>query len=59
MRLALDMYEAGEHMLRQRFRREHPDATSEDVDAEVNAWLHWRPGAVAGDCAGRPSCRFS
>jgi Rv0078B-related antitoxin len=58
MRLALDMYEMGETLLRGRLRRERPTATSDDIDAEVRAWLLRRPGAVYGDSAGRPSHRF-
>ena len=52
------MYEAGEQMLRQRLRRERPAASGAEIDAEVNAWLLVRPGAVDGDCPGRPSQRF-
>jgi Rv0078B-related antitoxin len=59
MRLALDMYEVGEKLLRQRLRRERPTATSDDIDADVCAWLLRRPGAVYGDSAGRPSRRFA
>lgn len=58
LRVALDLYEAGVQMLRQRLRRERPAASETEIDAAVNAWLLVRPGAVDGDCIGRPSHRF-
>jgi hypothetical protein len=58
LRLALDMYEAGEQMLRQRLRRERPDVTPDELDAEINSWLRTRPGAATGDSPGHPSRRF-
>ncbi|HEU4350009.1 MAG TPA: hypothetical protein VFR35_19705 [Actinoplanes sp.] len=58
LRLALDMYEVGEQMLRQRLRRERPGASTSEIDAEVSAWLLNRPGATNGDSTGRPSHRF-
>lgn len=58
MRLALDMYEVGERMQRARLRREHPDATDEQIEALVQEWLRHRPGAEFGDAVGRPSRRF-
>jgi hypothetical protein len=58
MRVALDMYEVGEQMVRQRLRRERPAATPTEIDAEVTAWRLRRPGAEHGDSAGAPSQRF-
>lgn len=58
MRVAMDMYEVGEQMLRQRLRRERPAAAGADIDAEVVAWRLHRPGAEHGDSAGAPSQRF-
>lgn len=58
LRLALDMYDVGEQMLRQRLKRERPTAGEAEIDAEVNTWLLTRPGAQYGDCLGRPSHRF-
>lgn len=58
LRVALDMYEFAERMQRARLRRLNPDATDEDVEAEVRAWRLRRPGAPLGDAAGRPSYRF-
>ncbi|MGQ0773855.1 MAG: hypothetical protein ACT4NY_05475 [Pseudonocardiales bacterium] len=56
-RAALELYEVGEHMLRQRLRRERPDASAQDIDAKIAAWLQRRPGAEHGDHPGPPSAR--
>jgi hypothetical protein len=58
VRLTLDMYEFGERMQRARLRRENPNATEEEVQALIEAWLSDRPGAEFGDAVGRPSGRF-
>jgi hypothetical protein len=58
MRVALDMYEVGQQMLRQRLRRERPAAADVEIDIEVTAWRLRRPGAEHGDSAGVPSQRF-
>jgi Rv0078B-related antitoxin len=55
--LALELYEVGERMLRQRLRRERPHATPEEIDAEVGRWLRRRPGAEYGDHPGQRSAR--
>jgi Rv0078B-related antitoxin len=36
---ALEMHEFGVALYRQRMRREHPQASEEEVDAMVRAWL--------------------
>ncbi len=53
-RLALDMAEAGLQLYRQRMRREHPNASDEEIEAEVQGWLMRRPG----DYPGPPSSRL-
>jgi hypothetical protein len=58
LQLALNMYEMGETFVRQRLRRQRPDADPEDIEAEVRAWRTSRPGAPHGDAVGRPSRRF-
>jgi len=58
LRIALDMYEFGEQLQRQRLRRNNPNATEAEVEAEVRAWRLRRPGAPDGDCSGRVSRRF-
>lgn len=58
LRAALELYELGEQMYRQRLRRDRPGADELEIEAEVLAWLQRRPGAEHGDCVGPPSCRF-
>lgn len=58
LRLALDLYEVGERMQRQRLRRLRPDATAAEIEDELRAWRQRRPGAPAGDHPGTPSHRF-
>jgi hypothetical protein len=54
VRCALELYELAERMLEQRLRREHPEWSLADVDAEIERWLLRRPGAEFGDGVGRP-----
>jgi hypothetical protein len=59
LRIALDMYEFGERMQRARLLRDRPDASSVDIESEIQAWLLSRPEAPFGDAVGRPSDRFA
>lgn len=52
LRLAFDLYEAGEEMMRLNLRRRHPQASPSEIEALVQAWLMERPGAERGDAAG-------
>ncbi len=52
--LALDLYDLGERMLRQKLRRRRPEATDAEIDAAITAWLVHRPGAEHGDGDGVP-----
>ncbi len=54
LRLALDLFESGVALVRQRLRRERPSATEDEIEAAVVAWLRTRPGAEHGDAVGRP-----
>lgn len=54
LRTAFDLYEAGVRMKRQQLRREHPEASEEEIRRLVNAWLQERPGAEHGDAWGEP-----
>lgn len=54
MRIAFELHELAEAMLRQGWLRRHPGATEPEVEAAVSAWLASRPGAEHGDCEGRP-----
>lgn len=58
LRLALDLYEVGEAMVRQRVRRDHPGIDEAGVNARVRAWLRHRPGAEFGDHPGPRSSRI-
>ena len=53
-RLALDLYEAGEAMMRRQLERRHPGAPPEEIERMLVEWLRERPGAPNGDSAGRP-----
>jgi len=54
LRLALDLFETGEALMRQRLRQEHPALTEAEIEARLLEWLRDRPGAEFGDAAGRP-----
>jgi hypothetical protein len=53
LRLALDLFAAGEAMMRQTLRRRRPEASDAEIEAALTTWLSTRPGAEAGDSAGR------
>lgn len=53
IRIALDLFELAEKMLRQRLRRSRPGASEAEIEAEVIAWRMTRPGAELGDAPGR------
>jgi hypothetical protein len=53
LRVALELFETGVEMMRQKLRREHPDAVDHEIEARVAAWLRERPGAEFGDAVGR------
>ena len=52
LRLALEMADTAEAMLRQRLRRKHAGATAAAIEALVDAWYGKRPGAENGDADG-------
>ena len=51
--VALDLLEFSLLLRAERHRREHPNATEEEVAAIVHAWRTDRPGAPDGDAVGR------
>jgi hypothetical protein len=55
VRLALDLYEVGESMMREQLHRRFADADPAAVERMLVAWLRTRPGAEHGDGAGRPA----
>ncbi len=52
LRIAMDLLDDAEELLRQRLRRTTA-LSEEEIDARVLAWLHERPGAEHGDAPGR------
>jgi hypothetical protein len=53
-RIAMDLFQTGVDMMRQNLGREDPDATEQQIEERLRAWLRHRPGAEFGDCEGRP-----
>ena len=54
LRVALELFDTGVELMRQRLRRERPEATEDEVSHALTEWLHQRPGAEYGDTVGRP-----
>lgn len=52
--VACQLLDLGLAIRRERHRREHPDATDEEVEAILRIWMLDRPGAPFGDAIGRP-----
>ena len=55
LRMALDLFETGVEMMRQKLRRDHPGLADHEVEARLGSWLRERPGAEFGDAVGRPA----
>jgi Rv0078B-related antitoxin len=51
---AMELFEVAEAMLRQKLRRKYPLASEAEIEAHMQEWLEWRPGAEQGDGVGRP-----
>jgi hypothetical protein len=54
LRLAFELYAAGESMMRQSLRRRYPGASDAEIEQRLVHWLLTRPGAEFGDAEGRP-----
>ena len=54
LRLALDLFESGVALMRQKLRRERPEAGDDEIEQALSDWLGERPGAEHGDAPGRP-----
>lgn len=54
LRIALDLFESGVALMRQNLRRSRPEASEDEIEAALVAWLRTRPGAEHGDAVGRP-----
>ena len=49
-----EMFELGVDMMAANLRRRHPDASPEEIERLLDAWLAERPGAEEGDGPGVP-----
>ena len=61
LRTTLSLCDTGRELMRQNFRRSHPEASEQELQGLLRAWLADRPGAKDGDSPGRPidvSTRF-
>jgi hypothetical protein len=56
--LTLELMEAGFEMARQRFRRQHPEATASEIDALYREWLQ-APGEIPPEWRERPLSSLS
>lgn len=54
LRTAFDLFVAGERMMRQNLKRRYPEASDEEIEKRLRAWMSERPGAEHGDGVGRP-----
>ena len=54
LRVAFDLFAAGEAMMRETLRRQYPDADDAAIEDRLCQWLAERPGAEAGDATGVP-----
>ena len=52
LRMAFELIDVAERMLRQRLRRESPGISDDVLEARVSAWYERRPGAELGDGEG-------
>jgi Rv0078B-related antitoxin len=53
VQVAFELFALASKMRGERHRREHPDATEEEIAAVIRAWQMERPGAEFGDAEGR------
>jgi hypothetical protein len=52
--LTLALFEFGVEMMTANLRRRYPDATPDEIERRLDAWLTERPGAEQGDGEGVP-----
>lgn len=51
---ALELFEDGVALMRENLRRADPEASEDDIEQRLRAWLRDRPGAEHADAVGRP-----
>jgi hypothetical protein len=49
---AMDLFAAGEEMMRLKLARDNPTLSADEVEKLLLAWLWHGPGAERGDCPG-------
>ncbi len=54
VQIALDLAQLAANLVAQRHRREHPEASDEEIRGVVAAWYASRPQAPYGDAVGIP-----
>lgn len=52
LQLTFELAATGEQLMRGRFRREHPDASDDEIALLLRRWFQERPGAENGDGEG-------
>jgi hypothetical protein len=57
LRVAFDLYEAAETIMRENLRRRNREASAEEIERLLDEWLESRPGAPFGDADGVPVVR--
>jgi len=55
MQITFELCEAAEQMKRLTLKRQHPDASEEEIERMIVAWYRHRPGAELGDGDGVPN----
>lgn len=53
-RIALELADLAEQMMRQKLRRQNPGADEAQIERMLDDWLARRPGAEFGDAEGIP-----
>ena len=48
----MDLFAAGEGMMRLKLARDNPALSADEVEKLLTKWLRHRPGAEQGDCPG-------
>jgi hypothetical protein len=54
LRIAFELADAAEELVRARLRRERPTARAAEIERAVDEWYATRPGAEHGDAEGEP-----
>ena len=53
MKIAFELFETGQLMMRQNLRRKFPHLNDAEIEQRLIEWRHHRPGAEFGDAEGR------